>query len=90
MALYETQEEMREIIIDAFDKQTGRGDFLRKMLLVGAGAGAGGAALVSASFELLRFTGLPCITRVSSFFQAVGALRRQNAVLMASISVVYL
>ncbi len=45
MALYETHEEMREIIIDAFDKQTGRGDFLRKLLLVGAGVGAGGAAL---------------------------------------------
>jgi len=46
MALYETPEEVREAIIDAFDKQTGRGDFLRKMLLVGAGVGAGGTALM--------------------------------------------
>lgn len=30
MALYETQEEIQEVIIDAFDKQTGRGDFLRR------------------------------------------------------------
>jgi len=45
MALYETREEMREMIIDAFDQQTGRGDFLRKLLLAGVGAGVGGAAL---------------------------------------------
>ncbi len=47
MALYETPEEVREAIIDAFDKQTGRGDFLRKMLLVGAGVAAGSTALMS-------------------------------------------
>jgi len=46
MALYETPEEVREAIIDAFDKQTGRGDFLRKMLLVGAGVAASGTALM--------------------------------------------
>ena len=51
MALYETQEEIQEVIIDAFDKQTGRGDFLRKVLLVGAGVAGGGtlAAMTSAS-----------------------------------------
>jgi len=45
MALYETREEIREMIIDAFDQQTGRGDFLRKLLLAGVGVGVGGAAL---------------------------------------------
>ncbi len=43
MALYETAEEMREIVIDAFDRQTGRGDFLRKLAVAGGVALAGGA-----------------------------------------------
>ena len=53
MALYETPEEVREAIIDAFDQQTGRGDFLRKMLLVGAGVAAGSTALMSGAVPAL-------------------------------------
>jgi hypothetical protein len=40
--LYETEEEVRETIIDAFDKSTGRGDFLRAVLATGAGVAAAG------------------------------------------------
>jgi len=40
--------------------------------VVDGGLGAQGAALVSASFELLRFAGLWCITHAPSFFQGVG------------------
>jgi len=39
---YESEEEYREIIIDAFDKSTGRGDFLRTILATGAGVAAAG------------------------------------------------
>jgi hypothetical protein len=41
-AIYETEEEVRETIIDAFDKSTGRGDFLRAVLGAGAGVAAAG------------------------------------------------
>jgi len=44
MALYETAKEMREIAIDAFARQTGRGDVLRKLVVAGATV-AGGLAL---------------------------------------------
>lgn len=40
--LYETAEEVRESIIDAFDQSTGRGDFLRTVLATGAGIAAAG------------------------------------------------
>ena len=63
MALYETPEEVREAIIDAFDKQTGRGDFLRKMLLVGAGVAAGGTALMSGAVPALAAEMEPGRTR---------------------------
>ncbi len=63
MALYETPEEMREAIIDAFDKQTGRGDFLRKMLLVGAGVAAGSTALMSGAVPALAAEMEPGRTR---------------------------
>ena len=63
MALYETPEEVRETIIDAFDKQTGRGDFLRKMLLVGAGVAAGGTALMSGAVPALAAEMEPGRTR---------------------------
>jgi len=53
MALYETAEEVREAIIGAFDQQTGRGDFLRKMLLVGAGVAAGSAVLAQGAVPAL-------------------------------------
>jgi len=59
MALYETPEEVREAIIDAFDKQTGRGDFLRKMLLVAAG----GTALMSGAVPALAAEMEPGRTR---------------------------
>jgi len=56
MAIYESEQEVREFIIDAFDKSTGRGDFLRTILGVGAavvaaGVGAGllGAKSVDAA-----------------------------------------
>jgi hypothetical protein len=39
---YESNEEVREAIISAFDESTGRGDFLRTVLKVGAGAAAFG------------------------------------------------
>ncbi len=39
---YESEEEVREVIIQAFDQSTGRGDFLRKSLAVGAGVAAAG------------------------------------------------
>ncbi len=60
MALYETHEEMREIIIDAFDKQTGRGDFLRKLLLAG---GVGGAVLATGAAPALAAELTPGHTR---------------------------
>jgi len=63
MALYETPEEVREAIIDAFDKQTGRGDFLRKMLLVGAGVAAGSTALMSGTVPALAAEMEPGRTR---------------------------
>ena len=63
MALYETPEEVREAIIDAFDKQTGRGDFLRKMLLVGAGVAAGSTALMSGGVPALAAEMEPGRTR---------------------------
>ncbi len=63
MALYETREEMREMIIDAFDKQTGRGDFLRKLLLAGVGAGVGGAALATGGGAALAADLTPGHTR---------------------------
>jgi len=63
MALYETPEEVREAIIDAFDKQTGRGDFLRKMLLVGAGVAAGSTALMSGGVAALAAEMEPGRTR---------------------------
>ncbi len=63
MALYETPEEVREAIIDAFDKQTGRGDFLRKMLLVGAGVAAGSTALMSGAVPALAAEMEPGRTR---------------------------
>ncbi len=63
MALYETPEEVREAIIDAFDKQTGRGDFLRKMLLVGAGVAAGGTALMRGAVPALAAEMEPGRTR---------------------------
>lgn len=64
MALYETAEEMRETIIAAFDQQTGRGDFLRKLLLAGAGVGVGGAALASGAVPALAAELTPGETRV--------------------------
>jgi len=63
MALYETREEMREMIIDAFDQQTGRGDFLRKLLLAGVGAGVGGAALATGGGAALAADLTPGHTR---------------------------
>ncbi len=42
---YETAEEVQEAIISAFDQSTGRGDFLRAILGVGAGAAAGATLL---------------------------------------------
>ncbi len=45
MAIYESEEEVREVIIDAFDKSTGRGDFLRTILGVGAGVAAAGVGI---------------------------------------------
>ncbi len=45
MAIYESEEEVREIIIGAFDKTTGRGDFLRTILGVGAGVAAAGVGV---------------------------------------------
>jgi hypothetical protein len=39
---YETDAEVHETLIDAFDKSTGRGDFLRIALATGAGAAAVG------------------------------------------------
>jgi len=63
MALYETAEEMREIVIDAFDRQTGRGDFLRKMLLVGAGVAAGSTALMRGAVPALAAEMEPGRTR---------------------------
>jgi len=61
MALYETHEEMREIIIDAFDKQTGRGDFLRKLLL--ASGGVGGTILATGAAPALAAELTPGHTR---------------------------
>ena len=46
--IYETEEEVQEAIIGAFDQATGRGDFLRTILTMGAGAaalGVGGGLL---------------------------------------------
>jgi len=56
VAVYETSEEVREIIIDQFDRQTGRGDFLRKTLLLGAGMAAGATALSSGLTAALAST----------------------------------
>ncbi len=63
MALYETHEEMRETIIDAFDKQTGRGDFLRKVMMVGAGVAAGGTVLATGAVPVLAAGLTPGRTR---------------------------
>ncbi len=40
--MYETEEEVQEAIIGAFDQATGRGDFLRAILGIGAGVAAMG------------------------------------------------
>jgi len=62
MALYETAEEMREIVIDAFDRQTGRGDFLRKLAVAGATV-AGGVALAGGATAALAAELTPGETR---------------------------
>jgi len=62
MALYETAEEMREMVIDAFDRQTGRGDFLRKLTVAGATV-AGGVALAGGAPAALAAELTPGFTR---------------------------
>ena len=62
MALYETAEEMREMVIDAFDRQTGRGDFLRKLAVAGATV-AGGVALAGGAPAALAAELTPGETR---------------------------
>ncbi len=58
---YESEEEVREVIIEAFDQNTGRGDFLRKTLAVGAGVAAAGlgAGLLGATGVDAASLGLP-------------------------------
>lgn len=43
--IYESPEEVQELIIDSFDKTTGRGDFLRAILATGAGVAAAGVGM---------------------------------------------
>lgn len=58
---YESEEEVREVIIEAFDQSTGRGDFLRKSLAVGAGVAAAGigAGILGANHVDAASLGLP-------------------------------
>jgi len=65
---YESEEEYREIIIDAFDKSTGRGDFLRKILATGAGVAAAGvgAGLLTTTHVSAAELGLDSEKRVGA------------------------
>ncbi len=65
---YESEEEYREIIIDAFDKSTGRGDFLRTILATGAGVAAAGvgAGLLTTTHVSAAALGLDSETRVGA------------------------
>jgi len=66
--VYESEEEYREIIIDAFDKSTGRGDFLRTILATGAGVAAAGvgAGLLTTTHVSAAALGLDSETRVGA------------------------
>lgn len=64
MSFYESTEEMQEVIIGAFDKHTGRGDFLRKLLVAGAGTAAAGVALSAGALPALAADLTPGHTRL--------------------------
>lgn len=63
MSFYESTEEMQQIVVDAFDKQTGRGDFLRKLMVAGASTAAAGAVLSTGALPALAAELTPGHTR---------------------------